>query len=74
MAWLIPVLILPLITYQKIRTGERVLSIEQPISIDILLILAATLFIVATEWFWPLPIAIFLTSVFVWKEFPKYKT
>ena len=74
MAWLIPVLILPLITFQKIRSDKRVLSIEQPVSIDILLILAATLFIVATEWFWPLPIAIFLTSVFVWKEFPKYKT
>ena len=70
-AWIVPILFFPLAITRKKFKFDTALVKNFSKSTEMLPIFAAMLLMLSAEWFWALPVALFLISVVIWLEFPK---
>ena len=71
--WLAPILFLPLaISRQKIKFDATLVK-NSSFLVEMLPIFAAVFLMLSAEWFWTLPVALFLIAVVIWREFPKWR-
>ena len=72
-AWLAPILFLPFaISRQKIKFDATLVK-NSSFLVEMLPIFAAVFLMLSAEWFWTLPVALFLIAVVIWREFPKWR-
>ena len=61
-AWSIPVILCPLVFWRYLNKSEEKLHISVSTRAELTVLFAAAFLILATEWFWPLPLAIMLLA------------
>ena len=72
-AWTLPILFLPLCIWRSELKIDITATRNNLITTELLTISATVLLILSPEWFWPLPFALFLIAVVIWREIPKWR-
>ena len=72
-AWTLPLLFLPLCVWRSELKIDLTATRNDLINTELLAISATVLLILSPEWFWPLPFALFLIAVVIWREIPKWR-
>ena len=72
-AWTLPLLFLPLCVWRSDLKIDLTATRKDLINTELLAISATVLLILSPEWFWPLPFALFLIAVVIWREIPKLR-
>ncbi|MFM8249279.1 MAG: hypothetical protein ACKOAE_08520, partial [Acidimicrobiaceae bacterium] len=73
-AWSIPVVLCPLVFWCYQTKSEEKLRISIFTLADLPILVAAVFLILATEWFWPLPLAILFMATYFVLEIPRLRT
>ena len=72
-AWATPILFLPFLIRQRKFNFESFVSQNVGITLDLLPILATILLLLSAEWFWPLPVAMLLITIVIWRGYPGHR-
>ena len=72
-AWTLPILFLPLSLSKSLLKVDLTAAQNKIVATELLTIAATVLFILSPEWFWPLPFALFLMAVVIWREIPRWR-
>ena len=72
-AWTLPLLFFPLCVWRSDLKIDLTATRKDLINTELLAISATVLLILSPEWFWPLPSALFLVAVVIWREIPKWR-
>ena len=72
-AWTLPILFFPLSIWKSRLKIDVTIARSDLITTDLLAILATVLLILSPEWFWPLPLALLVISIVIWREIPKWR-
>ncbi len=72
-AWALPILFLAVGIWRSRFKIELNFVRNRFNANDLLAISATVLLILSPEWFWPLPSALFLIAVVIWREIPKWR-
>ena len=72
-AWTLPILFLPLSIWMSRLKIDVTIVRNDLITTELLAISATVLLILSPEWFWPLPLALLLIAVVIWREIPKWR-
>ena len=72
-AWSIPVIFCPLIFWRGLDKSEARFHITFSTRTELTVLFAAAFLILATEWFWPLPLAIMLLATYFGLQIPRLK-
>lgn len=73
-AWSIPVVLCPLVFWCYQTKSKEKLYISIFTLPDLTILVAAVFLILATEWFWPLPLAILFMATYIVLEIPRLRT
>ena len=72
-AWTLPILFLPWsILKSRLEINVKIVR-NDLITTELLTISAAVLLILSPEWFWPLPLALLVIAIVLWREMPKWR-
>ena len=66
-------MLLPLCVWRSDLKIDLTATRNDLINTELLAISATVLLILSPEWFWPLPFALFLIAVVIWREIPKWR-
>ena len=72
-AWAIPVIFCPLIFWRGLDKSGARFRISFSTRAELTVLFAAAFLILATEWFWPLPLAIMLLATYFGLQIPRLK-
>ena len=72
-AWAIPVIFCPLIFWRGLDKSGARFRISFSTRAELIVLFAAAFLILATEWFWPLPLAIMLLATYFGLQIPRLK-
>ena len=72
-AWTLPILFLPLSIWKSQLKIDVTIAQNDLITTDLLAISATVLLILSPEWFWPLPLALLLIAIIIWREIPNWR-
>ena len=72
-AWTIPILFFPLSIWKSRLKIDVTIARNDLITTEMLAISATVLLILSPEWFWPLPLALSLIAIVIWRELPKWR-
>ena len=72
-AWALPILFLPFCIWRSKLKIDITSTRNYLITTDSLAISATVLLILSPEWFWPLPLALLLIAIVIWREIPKWR-
>jgi len=72
-AWAIPVIFCPLIFWRGLDKSGARFRISFSTRAELTVLFAAAFLILATEWFWPLPLAIVLLAIYFGLQIPRLK-
>ena len=72
-AWSIPVVLCPSVFWRYLNKSEEKSHISVSTRTELTILFAAAFLILATEWFWPLPLAIMLLATYFALQIPRLK-
>ena len=72
-AWSIPVILSPLVFWRYLNKSEEKFRISVSTRAELTILFAAAFLILATEWFWPLPLAIMLIAIYFGLQTPRLR-
>ena len=72
-AWTLPILFLPLSIWRSRLKIDVTIARNDLIVTELAAISATVLLILSPEWFWPLPLALMLIAIVVWREIPRWR-
>ena len=72
-AWTLPILFLPLSIWRSRLKIDVTIARNDLTVTELAAISATVLLILSPEWFWPLPLALMLIAIVVWREIPRWR-
>ncbi|MCX6535532.1 MAG: hypothetical protein NT119_03130 [Actinobacteria bacterium] len=72
-AWILPILFFPLSIWKSRLKIDVTIARNYLITTEFFVIWATALLILSPEWFWPLPLALLLIAIVIWREIPKWR-